>query len=185
MEVTASFFLHLPAKSKLKVKKGDLVNTGDLVALIDGEVKIKSPFKGKITTASKEKITISFSALEIKGKWGVGGQKIGSLVCLEKEEADLFDLNAELQDKLLVLFGCFNRGFWYKAASLGLAGIAALDLAEGFANEGLETFQEETDLPLIVWQDKDVFQPLWQIFKKNEGKEILIEGGEKRILIPL
>jgi len=49
----------------------------------------------------------------------------------------------------------------------------------------LETFQEETDLPLIVWQDKDVFQPLWQIFKKNEGKEILIEGGEKRILIPL
>lgn len=179
MQVSASFAFHLPAKSELKIKKDDLVEAGDLIT-----PSYKSPFKGKVTQASEGKVVLSFPALEIKGKWGVGGRKIGTLVCLEKKQADLFDLQGDFEDKLLALTGCFNRGFWYKAVSLGLAGILAADLInqpESFRQE----IQEEEGLPLVFWQNKADLEPIWPLLLKNESRQILIEGKKARILIPL
>ena len=179
MEVTACYSFHLPGKAQVKVKKNQKIEAGDELALVDNTA-IKSPFKAEVTDASAKNLTICFSALEIKGKWGSGGQKIGDLVCFKKEKADLFDLIDDLQDKFLALSGSFNRGFWHKAACLGLTGVAALD----WEAEDLKQAIEEDDLSLVVWQDKKNLETVWPLFLANEGKKVLIEGNQARILIP-
>jgi len=255
MKITASFSFRLPVGSKIKVKKGDLVKEGSVLAFTQEGANIKeydlrqilgnwsgrmekhllkrlgqkvkkgelialrkrgflkgnqanfiSPFDGtlvsinekgilrlqtigrkktitaplqaEISEISKNELTLSFPALEIKGDWGIGGRKIGPLTCLAKSTVNLFDLNDKFQSKMLVLQSDFNRGFWYKAVSLGLAGIAAVGLAE-------KDFEEESELPLIVWRNNDaLMSSVWPIFLKSEGKKVLIEGNQARILIP-
>ena len=262
MVVTASFFFHLPLGSQLKLKEGDLVNSGDLIAKIklspmvkeyplaevlnissgrimncflkklgevveegdlvaesktmlgkpkakfvspisgvldslteegilriklpSGETEIKAPFPGQIAAVSKKQVELAFPAQELKADWGVGIPQIGTIFCLEKQQADVFDLNGDFQGKIVVVQGGFNHGFWYKAASLGLAGVVASGLTNKSLREIIEQEAVEKEgfkLPVLFYETAMAPQ-IWQVFQKNEGKKAVIEGLEKRILFP-
>lgn len=259
MTVIASFSFPIPKESQLKVKKGDVICQGDLIAIgkqpgevkeyplskqlnippkrlfgcllkkpgepikegelivegfvapmagvfdslteegvlrlrLPGETKeAKAPLAGQISVASKDKVEINFEAEEIKTNWGAGSPKIGSLVCLEKQKATLFDLTSDFKNKIAIIRGSFNSGFWYKAVSLRLAGVVAASLAD----QNLEEFIEQENppageasmpggvgLPVLLYGEKVLPPQIWQKFLKNEGKKALIEGEKKRIFLP-
>lgn len=262
MVVTASFSFYLPSGSQLKVKEGDLVNRGDLIAKIklspivkeyplaevlnisssrimdcllkklgekvkedelvaesktwlgkqkakfispisgvldslteegilrirlpSEETEIKAPFPGQIATVSQKQVKLAFPAQELKADWGIGAPQIGTIFCLEKQQADIFDLNGDFQGKIVVVQGGFNHGFWYKATSLGLAGVVAFKLTNKSLKEMIEqemVEQEGFKLPVLFYETAMAPQ-VWQVFQKNEGKKAIIEGLEKRILFP-
>lgn len=136
-------------------------------------------------------MAIPDQVIEIKGNWGKGGQAIGELFCLEKEAA-IFDLKGKHQGQILALAGKLNRGLWHKAKSLGIKGIICGGLPdEAFAQEVekevLRVGEEERkiSLPLVVFGEKGkVPEEVWQTFKQNQDKKIVIEGDKCRVLIP-
>jgi len=133
----------------------------------------------------------SEKVLEIKGNWGQGNQAIGNLFCLA-EEATLFDLKIEHQGQILALKGKLNRGLWHKATSLGIAGILCGGLpdeafAQEIAKEVLMVKDEErlVALPLVVVGEKGmVSEETWALLIKNQGKKVVLEGSQSRLLVP-
>lgn len=256
MMVTASFSFQIPKDYQLKIKKGDVVSQGDLMAIgkqpeeireyrlakqlnisfkrlfgcllkkpgepiKEGELivekknpfgktkakfvapitgvfdslteegilrlklpserkEIKAPLTGQISTVFKNKIEITFAAQEIKADWGTGSSRIGTLVCLEKQKATLFDLTSDFKDKIVIIGGSFNSGFWHKAVSLGISGVVAASLTDKNLRD---TIQQE-ELPTLLYEEKAFPLQIWQIFQKSEGQKVLIEGEKKRILLP-
>jgi len=171
-----------------------LTEEGILRLRLPSEAKeIKAPLAGQISIASKDKIEVAFAAQEIKADWGTGSPRIGTLVCLEKQKATLLDLTSDFKNKIVVISGSFNSGFWHKAVSLMLAGVVAASLADKNLEEfiqqentssGEASFSDGVGLPMLLYEEKVFPLQIWQKFLKNEGKKVLIEGEKKRILIP-
>lgn len=182
MTVTASFSFQIPKESQLKVKKGSTVNQGDLIT-----IEIKTPLSGQITDVAKDKVELSFVAQELKANWGIGAPKIGQVVCLEKEKANIFDLTGDFENKIVVVKGSFNLGFWHKGVSLGMSGVVAAGLGEKNLREIIqqEDFLGGAGLPVLLYEEVVFPHQVWQIFQKNEGEEAVIEGEKKRVLLPV
>lgn len=147
------------------------------------EKEIKSPFAGIISEISQNSVSLSFAALEIKGSWGDGGKATGYLFVIEDEGDDLLSLDGSFQKQIVTLQGSFSKGLWYKAASLGAVGFVAGSLARESLKKLIE--KEEDSLPLVILGEDDrISQEIWKELKKASGRMILIDGKQKRILIP-
>lgn len=200
---------YLEKKLGQEVKEGDLVaqkksllgKTEKFIAPIagvldslteDGILRIrrevpkeetKAPFAGIISIASSGSVGISFAALEIKGTWSGGNKATGYLMIIEGEDYDLFCLNGTCQEQIVVLKGKLPKGLWYKAISLGAVGFVASGLAEKSLQNEIE--EEDDSLPVVILgEDDKISQEIWEELKKSNGRMALIDGQEKRILIP-
>lgn len=147
------------------------------------EEEIKAPFSGRVTKISPNSVSLSFAAVEIKGGEGRGGKASGYLAIIGGEEQDLFSLDNSCQKQIIALQGKLPKGFWYKAASLGAAGFVVGGLIEESLLKEIE--EEENSLPVVILgENGKINQEIWEELRKNQGKMILLEGKEKRILIP-
>ena len=135
-------------------------------------------------------MSVPDQVIEKKGNWGKGDQAIGELFCLEK--AEIFDLGGRHQDQILALEGRLNRGLWHKAGSIGIRGIICGGLPDKeFAKEvGKEVLRVNGKVrkitpPLVVLGEKGrIPGDVWQVLIRNQGKKIVIEGDNCRVLIP-
>lgn len=135
-------------------------------------------------------MSTSDQVIEIKGNWGKGDQAIGALFCLKK--AAIFDLKRKHKDQILALEGRLNRGLWHKAKSIGIKGIICGGLPdEEFAKEikkevlRVDGKERRIAPPLVVLGEKGkVPEKSWQVLIQNQGKKIVIEGDNCRVLIP-
>lgn len=145
------------------------------------EEEIKAPFAGRVTKVSPDSFSLSFASLEIGGREGSGGKATGYLKILEGEKQDLFSLDGSCREQVITIQGKLSKGLRYKAASLGVAGFIVGDLAE----ELLSKERGEGTLPVVILgENGKINQEIWKELRKNQGKMILLEGREKRILIP-
>lgn len=147
------------------------------------EEEIKAPFTGRVSAVTSNSVSFSFAAVEIKGSWGGGKKTTGYLMVIEGEDYDLFSLNRTCQEQIIVLRGKLPKGLWYKAISLGAVGF----IAGGLADKSLEKEIEEGDdsLPVVVLGlDGKISQEIWGELKKVNGKMALIDGQERRLLVP-
>ncbi len=142
------------------------------------EKQVKSPFKAVVKEASSNSVSLSFAALEIRGSSGSGSRKTGYLSFIEGEKDDLFSLNGSCKGQIIILQGILSKGLWYKAASLGVIGFVAGGLAKGIEIN-------DDSLPLVVLgEDGKISQEIWKELKKAQGQMVLIDGQQKRLLIP-
>jgi hypothetical protein len=150
------------------------------------KVEIKTPLAGKVTAIGKDNLEISFPARKIVGVWGIGGQALGQLVVLgsQEKEVSLFDIKGDLQGKVVAFSGELTPGFWHKAVACGLMGIVCGKLSHEQFSQGLE---REASLPLLVVGDGKeglIKDEIWQTIKASQEKMVVLNGGEKSLLIP-
>jgi hypothetical protein len=132
----------------------------------------------------------SDQVLKLKGQWGRGNQAIGEVFCLEK--GTIFDLQPKHQGLILAIREVLTRALWHKAKSLGLkaiicGGLPDKEFEQAIKKEVLKIGEERRNLtlPLVVLGKKgQIEKKEWEILKKNKGKKVVIEGDEKRVLIP-
>jgi len=146
------------------------------------EKEVKAPFSGMVTDISSDSASLSFAATEIGGYWGKGSKAIGYLLIIEGEKHDLFSLDNSCQKQIITLQGELSKGLWYKAASLGAVGFVAGSLAEGLVKE---IKGRDDSLPVVVFgENGKIIQEVWQELRKAAGQMVLIDGQQKRLLIP-
>ncbi|OGV89967.1 hypothetical protein A2Z41_02995 [Microgenomates group bacterium RBG_19FT_COMBO_39_10] len=147
------------------------------------EEKLKAPFDSRVSALSPDSVGLSFVALEIKGAWGKGGKATGYLMVIDDEDYDLFSLDTSCRQQIMALQGKLPKGLWYKGTSLGLAGF----IVGGFVEKSLIKEIEEDDdiLPIVILGENDkINEEIWKELKDTNGKMILIDGQQKRVLIP-
>lgn len=159
-----------------------LTQEGKLRFRFSGEkVSYFSPFAGQITQVKNDGLSLSFNAWEVKGSWGSGPQTTGDLTLLpEKKEVDIFDIKEKGENKIFACQGSFSSGFWYKALSLGAVGLVAGCLQD----QAFEDEIKKEKLPFLLFGQKEIEKKLWQLFQKNQGQTVLLEGESKRLLLP-
>ncbi len=146
------------------------------------EKEMKTPFTGRVSAVTSDSVSLSFAAIEIKGSWGEGKKATGYLKVIEGEDYDLFSLDGTCQEQIIVLREKLPKGLWYKAVSLGAVGFIAGGLAEESLQKEIE--EEEDSLPMVVLGlDGKISQEIWEELKKAQGKMVLIDGQQKRVLI--
>ncbi|NIT03327.1 hypothetical protein GTO10_00035 [Candidatus Saccharibacteria bacterium] len=145
--------------------------------------EIKAPFGGRVDAASSGSVGLAFASAEMKGSWGSGNKATGYLIVIEKEEGDLFSLDGTCEEQIVALPGELTKGLWYKAISLGAAGFIAGDLK---SKPLLKEIEEDSEaVPVIILGiDGRISQEFWAELKKAKGKMVLIDGQQKRVLIP-
>ncbi|MCJ7792743.1 MAG: hypothetical protein MUP45_02095 [Candidatus Marinimicrobia bacterium] len=148
------------------------------------EKKIEAPFAGRVKEVTAHSITLVFASTEIKGSWGAGNKATGYLTVLQEEKEDLLALDGTAcREQILGFQGELSRGWWYKALSLGAKGFLAGGLKERSLIKEIE--EEEEMIPVVILGLGGKIEPgIWAELKKAQGKKILIDGQEKRILIP-
>lgn len=145
--------------------------------------KLKAPFDSRISALSKESVGLSFAALEIKGTWGQGNKATGYLMVIEDEDYDLFSLDNACREQIMAFQGKLPKGLWYKGTSLGVAGFLAAGLVEKSLIKEIE--EDEEVLPIVIFGESDKMdEEIWKGLKQANGKMILIDGQQKRVLIP-
>lgn len=200
---------YLEKKLGQTIKQGELVaqkkslfgKTNRFVAPLDGildslseegilrirkeipEKEVKAPFSGIVSVVSSGSVSLSFAALEIKGNWGKGNKTTGFLMIIKEEDYDLFSLNGTCQEQIVVLKGKLPKGLWYKAVSLGAVGFVVGGLTEKFLQKEIE--EGDNSLPTVILGEGDkINQEIWEELKKVNGRMALIDGQQKRLLIP-
>jgi len=145
--------------------------------------EIKAPFAGRVSAVSSGSVSLSFAALEIKGSWGGGKKTTGYLMIIEGEDYDLFSLDSTCQEQIIVLKGKLPKGLWYKAISLKAVGFVAGGLTEKPLQKEIE--EGDDSLPVVILgEDDKISQEIWGELKKSNGRMALIDGQQKRLLIP-
>lgn len=143
------------------------------------KTEISVPVDAKVEDITSDKVTVSFPAMEIKGKEGRGARRLGLLSGIDKDMADVLDLSCDHQGKILAVRGGFSRGFLFKALSLGVLGLVAGEVME----EAVAELIGGEDIPMVFWEGK-IDDSVWKALTDFQGKEVLVEGEEKRILMP-
>ena len=147
------------------------------------EKEVKAPFAGIISEASASSVSLSFAALEIKGSWGGGKKVTGYLTIIEGEEGDLFALDGTCEKQIIALQGELPKGLWYKAVSLGAVGFVAGGIRRKSLKKEIE--EEEDSLPVVILgEDDKIREEIWQELRKAKGKMVLVDGHQKRVLVP-
>jgi hypothetical protein len=149
-----------------------------------------------VASLNKNKIEISFPAVKIVGVWGVGKQAFGRLVLIGSPEkgANIFNLKGSFQGAIVVFSGPLTFGFWHKAVSIGVVGIICGKLPDEQFGKKIETEflriwgrKMRIAPPLLVMGEGKrgvVRKEIWQVLVGAEQKTVIIQGGEKCLLIP-
>jgi hypothetical protein len=147
------------------------------------EKKIEAPFKSRVKELTSNSVTLVFASIEIKGSWGAGNKAQGFLTVLQEEKEDLLSLDGTAcREQILGFQGELSRGWWFKGISLGAKGFLAGGLDRSLIKEIEE---EEENIPVVILGlDGKIEAGVWSELKKSQGKRILIDGLEKRVLIP-
>lgn len=146
-------------------------------------IEIKAPFSGIINEISQNSAGLSFAAIEIKGNWGNGKKAFGFLTIIEGNESDLFSLDGTCQKQVITLQGKISKGLWYKAASLGAVGFIAGELKDESLIKEVE--EEDDSFPVVILgENGKINEEIWVELRKANGKMILVDGKQKRVLIP-
>jgi len=147
------------------------------------EEEVKAPFDGRVSAVSSNSVSLSFASMEIKGSWGSGNKATGYLTVIEGKDNDLFSLDSTCQQQIITLQEKLSKGLWYKATSLGAIGFVAGELKEKSLIKEIE--EDEDAVPVVILGiDGKISQEIWGELKKVNGKMALIDGQEKRLLIP-
>lgn len=147
------------------------------------EKEMKAPFSGRVTEISQSSIGLSFAAFEAKGSWGSGKRVIGYLFIAEGEDQGLFSLSDSYKKRIIAFQGNLSKGLWFKAASLGALGFIISGSIEESLKRMIETEEDSLSL-VILGEDDKINQEIWKELKKADGGAILVDGKQKRILIP-
>lgn len=178
-----------------KVKKGETIavrkglksrlfvspSEGEIVSLADdGTLKIAStstppPPRGKKARPSASDLPVT---------QGYGGQSGGTLVFFE-EEVTVFDLQEDLQEKVIAFPGKLSQGLWYKSLSLGVKGVICSEAPDEGLKAGvtkqllwLDGEAGEEEVPLLIIEAGD---DQWDLLKKQRGKPVKIDGAAKQL----
>jgi hypothetical protein len=159
------------------------------------ESEIRTEFGGEVFKVSKEEIIIRFPALKVNGYWGIGGRASGWLriISQDSKNGDIFGIQAEILGGILLTGSEMTKAFWFKALSLGAAGIVCgSSFQEGFKEflikqqEAIKEEKEKSFLPpLILLSDREISNETWQELKKQVGKKTLIKGKKACLVIAL
>jgi hypothetical protein len=189
-----------------KVKKGEVIAfkkgllgkkeilspvTGVLDSLTDqGVLKVKVN-QAKKAKRAPAKTTAAPKGQKIKGQWGKGQQVRGKLNCFS-EKITVLDLNDDYQGQILALAEVISQGLWHKAKCLGAAGIICGrlpddDFSQQVQKEYLIVNGQQKDIGLsvvVLGNDGQISQDDWSLLRANQGKEIILFGDQKIVLIP-
>ena len=116
------------------------------------------------------------NSIEIEAIWAAGKQANGCLLCFQ--EVNLFDLDKEIEGKIIVISGPLDQGVWYKAISLGVVGLVIANPPE----KELTSEIEKEGLGILVLGDEKM-KEVWEALNKNKDKEVRLNPKEKKILI--
>jgi len=138
---------------------------------------ITAPVSGKIEKITKTEITLAFDGILIFAKQGVGRLRKGTLTFLKEADGEVLvaDIKQEHAQKIL-LGGHFSRVELEKAFGIGVAAVLATKLDEGDFAFFSEKKVFDASLLLVAKID-------FAALKKYSGKEAVVEGAHKRVLI--
>ena len=142
------------------------------------ETNIISPVEGRIKKITKEEIVIDFAGVVVYAKQGIGKVKKGLLAVVGNEDEDVALASiTDVHEQKVLLGGHFKRPVIEKAYGLGAVSVVATQI-------------DENDFP--YFEDKQIFEASLLLVSKSdfhelkslEGKEAVVEGTHKRIIIP-
>lgn len=144
--------------------------TIELLAHVLEGVSVVSPANGKVAKIDKEAIVIDFKGSIVFAKQGTGNMKKGQLTVVGKADSEvlLTDIKAE-QKGCVLLGGYFPRVVLQKAYGLGVGSVLATTLDEG-------DFLYDASVLLLAKTD-------YNILKAYEGKDVVVEGMHKRVIL--
>ncbi|MFC1790449.1 hypothetical protein ACFLZP_03135 [Patescibacteria group bacterium] len=155
--------------------------------------EILSPFSAKVSKVKKRKISFAIPGWQIKGSWGMGKAVKGplKLVLSGKGKEELLKLECQDQGKIVFLKGELSRAWWFKALSVGVAGVICRQLSkDGLRKRLLEEEkksqqenQEWTFPSLVILDGKEIEDKTWEFLKKKVGCEAFLEGSESSLVV--
>lgn len=152
------------------------------------ETRVKSEFAGEIKSVKDDKIEIKTEVIKLSGKWGKGGRSAGKLHIIEadNDKEAFFKLEKNVAGKILFSFIPVNHAFWFKALSLGAAGVIS-----GFFNEeGADWLNSQPPdnfcpIPLLVSADEVINEDDREMINRYNGHYCLIDANESELIIPI
>lgn len=184
-------------KGDILAKKSGFISAKEVVVPFDGKVvdvdsekailtveplqvdhdKTIAPVSGTVKKVNQDEIILEFGGTVVFAKQGIGNLKKGVLVVISKEdeEVPLGNITSEHIGKIL-LGGRFVKNVLEKAYGLGVVSVIATSFDDGeFAY-----FEQKSifNASLILVSKAD-----YEILSKFAGKDIVVEGKHKRIII--
>lgn len=138
---------------------------------------IGSPVAGRVRSIDKEKITVDFDGTVIFAKQGIGRMTKGQLSIVSKAEEDVLLSSVKEDDRQKVLLGGHvSRQVLEKAYAMGIASFLATAIDDGTFPYFEESKLYDASLLLIARAD-------YAILAQYQGKEMVVEGTHKRVII--
>jgi hypothetical protein len=140
----------------------------------EGEKRtVFSPVSGKVVKIDKEKISIEFSAFEIKGRGIVQGKCWGDGDFKPVEK--ISELNYEDEGKVIMSHN-IDKYLITKAEVVGVTGVIVLDNGDEYASI-------ESALPILALNQKDWAVLVAMGFKSESNYRVLLNAKLGRLLI--
>lgn len=148
------------------------------------EAQIPSLFWGRVEKVGKEAVVLKSNFLDVFGVLGVGEAFGKILICNDQlSSPSLFDRGDSLKEKIFVFRGSLGGATLEKLRIRDAGGVICGGLH-------LRDFQScrKSGLPLLITEGFGKLRmgdDLLEILKEYGGKTVLLEGGEKRLRVPL
>lgn len=164
----------------------EISESGEMVICIE-ETKtvIASPMAGTVVGIADSMVELQSEAYQFKGATGWGGCRWGSVVVLETHEnhTHLEDWNSTLHGSIVVFQGVLTPAYWYKASTLGVAGIWCDEVPSNYQTWMGPFKGNQPSMVAFSNTGEKASEDLWKWLAKQEGKLCFLLPDTKEMIV--